>query len=90
MAAIRRRGQGFTLSKLQQPHGIPSHGIALPLAVWFIAATQADLACGIGLPLATLAQALIVSQGLMGNVPMCARWRSRARCTPARCAVRGR
>ncbi len=29
----------------------------------------------IGLPLATLAQALIVYQGLMGNVPMSARWR---------------
>jgi len=29
----------------------------------------------IGLPLATLGQALIVYQGLMGNVPMSARWR---------------
>jgi ATP-binding cassette subfamily B multidrug efflux pump len=29
----------------------------------------------IGLPLATLGQALIVDQGLMGNVPMSARWR---------------
>lgn len=29
----------------------------------------------IGLPLATLAQALIVYQGLMGNIPMSARWR---------------
>ena len=29
----------------------------------------------VGLPLATLAQGLIVYQGLMGNVPMGARWR---------------